>query len=551
MRTNVVLGLCCTVLSVAISVSSCKKKESAGPDMPSFTMAFSEEEISLEEGKNKNLANLLVIEPKSVADTLTVEYSTSNKKVATVSSTGRVKALYEGRATITASACGQSAEISVRVKPVKIEEFTVPSGTVDAAVNVPLVLEIGIVPEEASPGHLQVSVSPDNAQLKFEDNVWKFKTADAGLYTITVTDGETTRNFAVQARVIAVETVSLSKSMALIEINDVLTLTAAVSPDNATDKTLTWTSSDNTVATVANGVCRGLKKGQTTITATASNGRKGTCLLKVTDQDLSKVALFSVGEGTKVSFSPGNLQFTTSGTHAGGGASKQGTFRFAPTQYTMVGSDNSLISSTYTGWIDLFGSGTTGCSSSAQPWTSSGANYNYSSIGSSSYDWGRYNEITNGSEVDPAGQWRVLTRYEWEYLLESRPNAANLYGTAQVNGVCGLVLLPDNWTAPTGVSFTPGLSTPNVVSAEKYAGVNNLTVGQWETLEAKGAVFLPSAGSRDETTLESSLIGVYWTSTQWTGYQANYVLNIYPYSVTATSTEYYHMGCSVRLVQDF
>ena len=242
---SLISSIFCMVISLgclSTIITACKKDEPKNSAL-TFTMSFSEEEITLEEGKNKSISDLLVIEPKSVADTLTVVYSSSNKKVATVNASGRVKALFEGRTVITASAHGKTAEINVRVKPVKIKEFTVPDGTVEASINVPLELEIGITPENASPGHLEVTVSSDDAQIKFEDNVWKFKTDIIGLYTITVSYGETTKTFTVQAKVIEVESVMLNKSSAMVEIGKTLTLTAEVSPANATDPTIVWTSS--------------------------------------------------------------------------------------------------------------------------------------------------------------------------------------------------------------------------------------------------------------------------------------------------------------------
>ena len=61
------------------------------------------------------------------------------------------------------------------------------------------------------------------------------------------------------------------------------TLTATVTPDNATDKTVTWTSSDKNVATVDkdNGTVTPVGEGTATITATAANGKKDTCKVTV------------------------------------------------------------------------------------------------------------------------------------------------------------------------------------------------------------------------------------------------------------------------------
>ena len=105
---------------------------------------------------------------------------------------------------------------------------------------------------------------------------------------------------------------------------------------------------------------------------------------------------FSVADGMTVLFSSGSLQYNAAlGTHqCADGTTKQGTWRFAEHQWDMVGmgygltdetdfnyiggtilnSDNRLVSSTYNGWIDLFGWGTSGWNSGAkayEPWSTS------------------------------------------------------------------------------------------------------------------------------------------------------------------------------------
>ena len=72
---------------------------------------------------------------------------------------------------------------------------------------------------------------------------------------------------------VAVTGVSLSQTEATMTVGgETLTLTATVAPDNATDKTVTWTTSDASVASVANGVVTAVGAGTATITATATNG---------------------------------------------------------------------------------------------------------------------------------------------------------------------------------------------------------------------------------------------------------------------------------------
>ena len=130
---------------------------------------------------------------------------------------------------------------------------------------------------------------------------------------------------------------------------------------------------------------------------------------------------FSISDDKQIYFSQGNLQYNAvQGTHdCSDGTTKEGTWRFAEHQYDRIGSQNSNISATYDGWIDLFGWGTSGWNSGAneyQPYSTSDVNGNYYPGGSysnnltGSYanaDWGVYNAIFNGG--NQAGMWRTLT----------------------------------------------------------------------------------------------------------------------------------------------
>ena len=207
---------------------------------------------------------------------------------------------------------------------------------------------------------------------------------------------------------------------------------------------------------------------------------------------------FSVGDGTYVTFSPGNLQYHPANN----------IWQFAANQTDYIGDANANISSTYNGWLDLFG------------WSTSETNFGVSnSQNSNDYsgyfvDWGT-NQIGN----DAPNTWRTLTYDEWNYLLNNRNNASSLCGVAQVNGVNGLIFLPDNWTCPAGVNFKPGFHSSYGV--DYYAAYQTFTAGQWSKLEAAGAVFLPAAGGR----YHSNMYGVqeyghYWSTTEVGSYDA-------------------------------
>lgn len=257
-------------------------------------------------------------------------------------------------------------------------------------------------------------------------------------------------------------------------------------------------------------------------------------------------AAFSVSADCKVYFSRGNLQYQAS----------TGTWRFAEHQWDYVGDDtygnvyvgeaksnNDLISENYDGWIDLFGWGTSGYNGSCPYPTNNnpiwgnavGANKNLTGE-LANYDWGVYNAIINGG--NESGIWRTLTCDEWYYLLNNRTNATDKYGIACVNGVNGLVILPDDFTLPNGLSFNSGVCDSNNCN---FSDINNYTVSEWYKMENIGAVFLPIAGRRNNFMGRGELyydygIGFYWSSSSYGyndgGYNSKY-LYIYPNIVDA------------------
>ena len=105
---------------------------------------------------------------------------------------------------------------------------------------------------------------------------------------------------------VAVTGVSLDKtSLDLIE-GGTETLTATVSPDNATNKKVSWKSSDTAVATVDdNGKVTAVKAGSATITVTADGGKTATCSVKVTEQ--AKIVI--TGNTAKVPARGGTAEF--------------------------------------------------------------------------------------------------------------------------------------------------------------------------------------------------------------------------------------------------
>ena len=232
--------------------------------------------------------------------------------------------------------------------------------------------------------------------------------------------------------------------------------------------------------------------------------------------------LFSVSATRQVRFSQGNLQYQASTK----------IWRFAEHQYDYVGSDNRSISSTYSGWIDLFGWGT-----GSNPTLSSPSFEDYGTF----MDWG-CNAIINGGNT--VNQWRTLTIAEWNYLLNTRTDASSKRGTGNINGVGGLIILPDSWTLPSECSFTSGFTTYDWAH-------NSYTLAQWAQMEAAGAVFLPAAGYRYGTNDNYvGNLGNYWSSTPFNESSA-YYMYFYSNDLNVIFSNFRGYGFSVRPVLDY
>ncbi|MBO4870497.1 MAG: hypothetical protein J5565_00760 [Muribaculaceae bacterium] len=273
--------------------------------------------------------------------------------------------------------------------------------------------------------------------------------------------------------------------------------------------------------------------------------------LEATGTGVSAIGRFTVSSDRIVEFAPGNVQYHT-GTQQ---------WRFANNQYDVVGvADNiSLGAPGHSAWIDLFA---WSCESSYYGVNPSNKDADYTG---DFVDWGNQFE----------GEWFTLAKDELQYLLTGRSNASNLRAEGSVNGIHGLILLPDNWELPEGIGFNPGY-----IGNEEYTE-NDYTIEQWGLMEAAGAVFLPHAGSRtggygnmwngnveatfvnEETGFYSwvdnvQVYGYYWTSTINTS-DENFVYYLITPGLDAALENYTapviwsrerRRGNSVRLVRD-
>ncbi len=327
---------------------------------------------------------------------------------------------------------------------------------------------------------------------------------------------------------------------------------------------------------------------------------------KISENGALTRAYFKVSDTDSVYFSQGNLQFNAAlDSHKTSDGNAQGTWRFAPNQYDVIAEGNSKISSSYNGWIDLFGWATSGwyCKSKCyQPWSTS-ADYKDYAFGTgiafqqlelrgdhAKSDWGVYNAISNGG--GEPGKWRTLAYTEWLYLFFN-----NRWAVGTVEGTPCYLLIPKDFQ-PGKVSVVEMDSSKAVRKSqlietkdnetyyatyhtyvtfdESCYAQNTFTKEQFLELESHGVVALPCGGARSGNSVETSSYGFYWSASHVGCYSQqniysfikvspiiiinptkNYAFNsdargfsILPFGIDIDGNINRSIGLSVRLVQD-
>ncbi len=219
----------------------------------------------------------------------------------------------------------------------------------------------------------------------------------------------------------------------------------------------------------------------------------------------------------------------------------KGNLRYASSKWSFFDNQYDYYSSYSADAWDHFG------------WSTSATTYGMNtSTDNSDYsgdfvDWGSNSDLQTALGTG----WFTLTSDEWEYLFNTR-SAATVGGTdngryakAKVNDVQGLILFPDTYTHPDGVTAPTNVNTTNASFDS-----NTYTVADWTKMESAGCVFLPAASSRNGSMVNNpGESGYYWSATPESEVAA---LNVFigPTFMTPVSKNSRKIGFSVRLVRE-
>lgn len=243
-------------------------------------------EIVLVEGSSEKLT--ATVEPTN-ATNKNVTWSSDHEAIATVDQNGTVTARRGGQATITVTTAdgSKTATCTVRVR-IQIGEpvQSVGLNKTELALEVGKTgtLEAKVEPSDAT--NKNVTWSSSNPEVATVDNgVVTAVSAGEVIITVTTEDGAKTATCKVTVnapQTVPVTGVTLDKAELTLEEGSTGTLTATVAPQNATNNTVTWSSSNPEFVTVANGTVTAVSAGTATITVTTADGNhKATCTVTV------------------------------------------------------------------------------------------------------------------------------------------------------------------------------------------------------------------------------------------------------------------------------
>ena len=278
-------------------------------NIPVESVTLNQQEATMTPGQT--LALTATVKPDNATDK-DVVWTSNNSSVATVKD-GTVTAVGLGAASITATAGGKNASCTITVKEAYIEVTSVTLNQTSFTVleGETFYLKATVKPDDATDKTVTWESSDETILTVYGGTV---KTLKAGTATVTATAGgkSATCEVLVTAR-IPVESVTLDYNKLTLLIGESATLTATVEPEDATNKTVKWSSDDTDIVTVKSGTVKAIGVGTAIITATAGE-KTATCTVTVKPIEVESITLNKAfltlnpgeSEQLKVTFNPSN-----------------------------------------------------------------------------------------------------------------------------------------------------------------------------------------------------------------------------------------------------
>jgi len=255
-----------------------------GQYVPVESVSLSPTTLILTEGDTQPLS--VTVKPASASDK-TVTWSSSNDAIVTISTSGIITAHSVGSATIIVKtndgAKTATCSVSVKAKTISVTGVSLNKSTLSLTLGDTYSLIATVTPSNATNQSVAWSSSNTSVVTVSSSGTVSAKAAGSATITVTTNDGSKKATCSVTVSPVYVTNVNLDKSSLTLAEGETYALTATVSPSNATDKSVTWSSNKTSVASVSSsGVVIAQSAGNATITVTTSDGAKtASCVVTV------------------------------------------------------------------------------------------------------------------------------------------------------------------------------------------------------------------------------------------------------------------------------
>ena len=214
------------------------------------------------------------ISPSNATDT-TVTWTSSNETIATIDQSGIVTALAVGETTITAITNDGNFEAvaSLTVLPIKVTGVTLDPTSLQVYLGSTGSLKANILPSNATDTTVTWTSSNETIATIDQSGIVTALTVGETTITAVTTDGSFEAVASLTVLPVSVTGITIEPTNLKILLNSTGSLTPEITPENATNKAITWSSDDTSVATVdENGLVTGISVGNTTINGTTNDG---------------------------------------------------------------------------------------------------------------------------------------------------------------------------------------------------------------------------------------------------------------------------------------
>lgn len=270
--------------------------------VPVTNVTLKPAQVSLSIGMAKQLK--VSVKP-SKATNRNVTYTSSNANVASVSSDGVVTAKATGSAAITATAqdgSKKSSTVSVTVNPVMAANVAVTPDTLSLKTGASQKLQTVVSPANTTNKNVSYTSSAPNVAAVSSDGTVTAKGKGSAVITVTTQDGSN-KQASVRVSVSDVEVkiadLAVAENELVLAPGDAKQITANITPENATNQTLRYTSSDSNAAEVSeSGVITAKAQGAAVITVGTTDGsnKKAEIKVEVTNKDKVRTIVTTDGE---------------------------------------------------------------------------------------------------------------------------------------------------------------------------------------------------------------------------------------------------------------